>query len=304
MSDSELLELAAEYPSALLIVNTRRHAREMFEAAYTRFPERTVFHLSAQMCPQHRTEILSCVKDLLRFGKPCLLISTQLIEAGVDIDFPCVFREMAGADSLSQAAGRCNREGRLSGLGRVFFFESSENHSPPGFLATAAAKGKEVLSLEEFKDDLLAPDLVTRYFELLYDSLKSNLDRLSVLSDLIPSAMPKDHDSFLVYKFCTLGERFHLISEPSISVFIPYGVEGRRLCEELRRTYATGEQRKLARKLRRYAVSLRGPEPRDEDGNLMAELVHDTWWVLSNVEQYYNKDYGVCKQAKNNLLAI
>ena len=304
VSDADLLELAAERPSALVIVNTRRHAREMFESARARFPDRTVFHLSAQMCPQHRTEILSSVKRLLCVGEPCLLISTQLIEAGVDIDFPCVFREMSGADSLSQAAGRCNREGRLSGPGRVFFFESAENHSPPGFLATAAAKGKEVLSLEEFKDDLLAPDLVTRYFELLYDSLKSNLDRLSVLSDLIPSAMPKDHDSFLVYKFRTLGERFHLISEPSISVFIPYGEEGWRLCEELRRTYATGEQRKIARELQRYAVSLRGPEPRDEDGNLMAELVHDTWWVLPNVEQYYDRDYGVCKQAKNNLLDI
>ena len=304
VSDADLLELAAEHPSALVIVNTRRHAREMFESARSRFPDRTVFHLSAQMCPQHRTEILSCAKRLLCLGKPCLLVSTQLIEAGVDIDFPCVFREMAGADSLSQAAGRCNREGRLSEPGRVFFFESSEKHSPPGFLATAAAKGKEVLSLEEFQDDLLAPELVTRYFELLYDSLKSNLDRLSVLSDLIPSAQPKDHDSFLVYKFRTLGERFHLISEPSISVFIPYGKEGRRLCEELRSTYATGEQRELARKLQRYAVSLRGPEPRDEDGNLMAELVNDTWWVLPNVEQYYDRDYGVCKQAKNNLLDI
>ena len=304
VSDADLLELAAEHPSALVIVNTRRHAREMFEAARMRFSERTVFHLSAQMCPQHRTEILSCAKRLLCLGKPCLLVSTQLIEAGVDIDFPCVFREMAGADSLSQAAGRCNREGRLAEPGRVFFFETSENHSPPGFLATAAAKGKEVLSLEEFRDDLLAPELVTRYFELLYDSLKSNLDRLSVLTDLIPSAVSGDRDSLLVYKFRTLGERFHLISEPSISVFIPYGEEGRRLCEELRSTYATGEQRKLARKLQRYAVSLRGPEPRDEDGNLIAELVHDAWWVLSNVEQYYDRDFGVCKQAKTDLLNI
>lgn len=304
VSDSQLLELAAENQSALLIVNTRRHAREMFEAAVARFPERRVFHLSAQMCPQHRTEILSCVKELLRSRKPCLLISTQLIEAGVDIDFPCVFREMAGADSLSQAAGRCNREGRLSEPGRVFFFESSEYHSPPGFLASAAAKGNEVLSLEEFQDDLLSPELVTRYFELIYSDQKQSLDRLSVLTDMIPPSMPKDRDSFLVYKFRTLGQQFHLISEPSISVFIPYGDEGRWLCEKLRNTYATGEQRKLARKLQRYAVSIRGPEPLDEDGNPMAEQVHDTWWVLSNVEQYYDKDIGICKQAKNNFLNI
>lgn len=307
ISDAELLELVAGHSSALVVVNTRSHARELFKAAHARFPERPVFHLSAQMCPQHRAEILNVVKGLLKFQKTCLLVSTQLIEAGVDIDFPCVFREMAGADSLAQSSGRCNREGRLPEPGRVFFFESSENHSPPGFLATAAAKGGEVLALPEFADDLLSPDLVTRYFELLYrfySDNKQGLDRLSVLSDLIPPSTPKCRDDFLVYKFRTLGERFHLISEPSISVFVPYGKEGRQLCEELRSTYAIGEQRKLARKLQRYSVSLRGPEPLDENGNLLAELVHGTWWVLTSPEQYYDKDFGICKQAKTDYLGV
>lgn len=304
ISDAELLERTSEHPSALVVVNTRRHARELFEAARVRFPERPVFHLSAQMCPQHRAEILETVKGLLRFGKPCLLVSTQLIEAGVDIDFPCVFRELAGADSLAQAAGRCNREGRLHGPGHVFFFESSENHAPPGFLAVAAAKGGEVLSLPEFADDILAPDLVTRYFELLYADQKQSLDRLSVLSALIPPAMPAGRNDFLVYKFRTLGAQFHLISEPSVSVFVPYGGEGKLLCEKLRGSYAIGEQRKLARKLRRYAVSLRGPEPRDGNGNLLAELVHGTWWVLTSPEQYYDKDFGICNQDKKDLLEL
>lgn len=307
ISDDELLGLIDEQMATLVIVNTRRHARELFESARTCFPERPVFHLSAQMCPQHRSEILSRVKELLRFEKTCLLISTQLIEAGVDIDFPCVFRELAGADSLAQAAGRCNREGKRSNLGRVFFFESAEKHSPPGFLATAAAKGREVLALEEFQGDLLAPALVTRYFELLYrfySDQKQGLDRLSVLSDLIPPAMPAKRDDFLVYKFRTLGEEFHLINEPSISVFVPYGEEGERLCEELRNTYAIGEQRKIARKLQRYAVSLRGSEPRDGDGHLFAELIHETWWVLTSPKQYYDMDFGIRNQAGNDYLEI
>ncbi len=304
ISDTELLELVAKQSAALVIVNTRRHARELFEFARTRFPERQIFHLSAQMCPQHRTEVLNLVKNLLSSNKSCLLVSTQLIEAGVDIDFPCVFREMAGADSLAQAAGRCNREGRMHKPGQVLFFESSEDFPPPGFLATAAAKGREVLALSEFANDLLAPSLVTRYFELLYDDQKQSLDRISVLTDLIPPTTPRDRDDFLVYKFRTLGEQFHLISEPSISVFVPYGDEGRELCEALRDTYAVGEQRKIARKLQRYAVSLRGPEPRDENGNLLAELVHETWWVLTSPEQYYDKDFGICKQAKTDYLGI
>ncbi len=307
IADTELLEHVAPHSSALVIVNTRRHARELFEAACVRFPERPVFHLSAQMCPKHRAEILEIVKGLLHFGKPCLLVSTQLIEAGVDIDFPCVFREMAGADSLAQAAGRCNREGRLSEPGKMFFFVSAENHSPPGFLAAAAAKGTEVISLPEFADDLLAPELVTRYFELLYRFYgdgPQGLDRLSVLTNLIPPSMPSEHDDFLVYKFRTLGEQFRLISEPSISIFVPYGEEGSRLCKELRETYAIGDQRRIVRKLQRYAVSLHGPEPRDENGNLIATLVHDTWWVLDNACQYYDKNFGIRGQAACDLLMV
>ena len=82
------------------------------------------------------------------------------------------------------------------------------------------------------------------------------------------------------------------------------GGEGKRLCEELRGTYATGEQRKLARKLRGYAVSLRGPEPRDGNGNLLAELVHGTWWVLTSPEQHYDNDFGICNQDKKDLLEL
>ena len=304
ISDAELLDRMDSYPSALVVVNTRRHARELFEAARKRGPERPVFHLSAQMCPQHRAEILDTVKGLLRRGGPCLLVSTQLIEAGVDIDFPCCFRELAGADSLAQAAGRCNREGRLPSPGRVFFFESSENHSPPGFLATAAAKGNEVLALPAFADDLLAPALVTRYFELLYADREQSLDRLSVLSDMLPPTLPAKRGDFLAYKFSTLGNSFRLISDSSVTVFVPYGTEGRRLCEELRGAFAPGDRRRIVRKLARYAVSLHGPEPRGADGRPIAELVHGTWWVLTSPELHYDKDFGISNQAKTDYLGI
>jgi hypothetical protein len=116
--------------------------------------------------------------------------------------------------------------------------------------------------------------------------------------------MPSEHDDFLVYKFRTLGEQFRLISEPSISIFVPYGEEGSRLCKELRETYAIGDQRRIVRKLQRYAVSLHGPEPRDENGNLIATLVHDTWWVLDNACQYYDKNFGIRGQAACDLLMV
>jgi CRISPR-associated endonuclease/helicase Cas3 len=115
-------------PAALAIVNTRRAARELFAVLRERFNE-GVFHLSTSMCPSHRFGILQTVRDRLRAGKRCFLVSTQLIEAGVDLDFPAVFREMAPLESLIQAAGRCNREGTLRdelGLtdGHVFVFRS------------------------------------------------------------------------------------------------------------------------------------------------------------------------------------
>lgn len=304
ITDAELLETVATHPSALVIVNTRRHARELFKAARVKFSERPVFHLSAQMCPEHRSEILETVKGLLRFGKPCVLISTQLIEAGVDIDFPCVFREIAGADSLAQAAGRCNREGRMAGLGQVFFFESAEDYSLPGFLGMAAAKGNEILSLPQFSGDLLNPVAVTQYFKLLYDTYRDNQDRINVLTSLIPPDYPTKRRDMLVYKFRTLGKDFHLIDEPSTSVFIPYGSEGLTLCEKLRGTYAIGEQREIARKLQRYAVSLRNPSPCNRDGNPIAELVHDVYWVLTNPHINYDPDFGIVLEDKNEFLSL
>ena len=304
ITDAELLENVAPHPSALVIVNTRRHARELFKTARVRFSERPVFHLSAQMCPEHRSEILEIVKGLLRFGKPCVLISTQLIEAGVDIDFPCVFREIAGADSLAQAAGRCNREGRMMGLGKVFFFESAEDYSLPGFLGMAAAKGNEILSLPQFSDDLLNPVAVTQYFKLLYDAYRDNQDRINVLTSLIPPDCPTKRRDMLVYKFRTLGKDFHLIDELSTSVFIPYGSEGLALCEKLRGTYAIGEQREIARKLQRYAVSLRSPSPCNRDGNPITELVHDVYWVLTNPQINYDTDFGIVLEDKNEFLSI
>ena len=290
--------------SSLVIVNTRRHAKELFKVAKVKCPEYSVYHLSAQMCPRHRTVVLDVIKELLRFGKPCLLISTQLVEAGVDIDFPCVFREIAGADSLAQAAGRCNREGRMKGLGKVFFFESAEDYALPGFLQMAAAKGNEVLSLSEFSDDPLAPAVVTRYFSLLYDAYRDNQDRLSVLTELLPSTFPRTTTDFLVYKFRTLGENFHLINEPSTSVFIPYGDEGFALCEKLRTTYAIGEQRQIARKLQRFAVSLRSPTPVNREGKPIAEYVHDAYWILTNPTINYDSDFGIVLEDKNEFLSI
>ena len=141
ISDHELADKLSKYKQVLCIVNTRGHARRIFELI--RDEAEGCYHLSALMCPEHRTTTLNKIRSALLDGRPCRVISTQLIEAGVDIDFPIVFRSAAGIDSIAQAAGRCNREGKISEGGRVFVF-SPEDGLPPGYFRQAAQTASRV----------------------------------------------------------------------------------------------------------------------------------------------------------------
>lgn len=308
ITDDELLGELKNESCALVIVSTRRHAREFYLKAKERFPERVVRHLSAQMCGRHRSDVLTEVKSCISAGEPCLLVSTQLIEAGVDIDFPCVCREIAGVDSLVQAAGRCNREGRLRGYGRFVVFESSEYDIPSGYLLAAAQKGRETLGLAECRKNMLGEASVSKYFNLLYsDAQKGNaagMDKYHVLGELLPKTRPTTADEMLAFKFRELGEKFKLIDTCNCSVIIPYGEEGHALCERLRETYAPSEQRQLARKLQRYVVSLYGNEPIDKNGNPLAEKVHDCYWVMTSPEQYYSNEFGAQTEPQDVFLQV
>lgn len=302
ISEDALIEYAAPFDSVLIVVSTRKHARSLYAKMAKRFPEEELFHLSAQMCPAHRKECFDKIRAFLKDGIPCRVVSTQLIEAGVDVDFPCVFRQQAGSDAVAQAAGRCNREGRLPGLGHVFVFESSEHAAPRGFLGVAAQIGHEIMSLPQYANDLLGPEGITHYFESLYNNQKEEMDKFEVLSRLIPKRRPQEEDDFFTFKLRTLGKVFKMIDDHSVTVFVPYGEEGEQLCEALRETYATGEQRAIARKLQRYAVSIYGYEPRDKMGNLIAEHVHDTFWVLTAPKVHYSKAFGLTFEGMSSYL--
>ena len=145
--DAELVRRIREARECLCVVNTKKHARELFR---TLEDQPGTFHLSAAMCPVHRSRVLGKAKDpepgsireALLEGKPCRVISTQLVEAGVDLDFPVVFRALAGVDSIVQAAGRCNREGKLADGGTLYIF-SPEESAPPGLPAAERAGNGE-----------------------------------------------------------------------------------------------------------------------------------------------------------------
>jgi CRISPR-associated endonuclease/helicase Cas3 len=130
---AEIADEAAAAGSAMVVVNTTADAKAVYDRWRGRDLDGRVWHLSTRMCPAHRRRVLVAVRGLLAAGERVLLAATQLIEAGVDVDFPVVFRAMAPADSLLQAAGRANREGLLPGLGRVVIFAAVDGGAPPGY---------------------------------------------------------------------------------------------------------------------------------------------------------------------------
>jgi CRISPR-associated endonuclease/helicase Cas3 len=173
-------KLAAE-PQALCVVNTTKDARELFRL----LPSGDRFHLSARLCPAHRQEKLKQIRDHLAAGQPCRLVSTQLIEAGVDVDFPIVFRALGPLDSIVQTAGRCNREGRHPEPRPVVVFRPETGGTPPGAYRTAAAFTESFLHRHP-DAPLHSPDFYAAYFAELYrlqGPEKADADKVFELSE-------------------------------------------------------------------------------------------------------------------------
>lgn len=253
------------YDQVLCIVNTRNAAREV----YRRLDRAGSFHLSTLMYPSHRKSQLAEIRRRLKEGLPCRVVSTSLIEAGVDVDFPTVFRELAGLDSILQAAGRCNREGKRSaGESMVFIFEGEEK--APSLFSIAIGAGKHAMALHT---DMASQEAIQDYFyELLDLTGKEAQDQAKILPLLQSEFFP----------FRTLAERFHLIDAPTRTIYIPLG-EGAELVERLR-TGAGGRQ--LYRRLGQYGVSVyeRHFVALNEAGEL--EVLKNNAVILLNTDLY------------------
>ena len=220
----------------LCIVNSRKHAQEVFGA----LKGEGCYHLSTLMTPADRREKLAEIRRRLMNKEPCRVVSTSLIEAGVDVDFPAVMREEAGLDSVLQAAGRCNREGKRDSESSVVTVFQPET-PPPALFRMNIAAAQTALRVSGGRYDSAA---VTRYFEELL-SLAGNeaLDRYGVINMIKTGTSP----------FRKIAERFHLIDSPTVTVYIPTAGEGEALLE--RRLHG-GTGRSLMRQLGQYGVNL------------------------------------------------
>lgn len=277
----ELATELAAHASVLAIVNTRRHAA----ALHALLPKDTL-HLSALMCGAHRADVIATLKARLKAGQPTRVVSTQLVEAGVDLDFPVVYRALAGLDSIAQAAGRCNREGRLPDLGEVVVFVPPDA-APPGLLAKGEGACRSVL--HGHAGDPLDRALFERYFRQLYyqcDLDQHGIDKLLTVDGRT-----------LAVNFRSAAEKFRLIDDADqASVIVLYrGADGRdatidRHLAQLRRD---GAQRWLLRALQRYTVNIHQRDARRllAQGDI-AELLPGLFVQVSDLA--YDATLGLC----------
>ena len=242
-TDTDLLAKFAEHPQMLVIVNNRRHARSLYDQA--KHLDGTL-HLTTLMCAKHRSQKLDEIRGRLKNGEPCRIIATSLIEAGVDVDFPLVMRAEAGLDSVAQAAGRCNREGkRLPENSFVWIFAPEDKWKAPPELAAQAAVMR--LTADSFSDDLLSTQAVAAYFVELYQLKGSELDNKKILQ------MHRNAGQSLDFPFQTIADKFRMIESHMQPLIIPFDNEAESLISSLHHADHIGG---LLRKLQPYTVQI------------------------------------------------
>ena len=280
LKDVELAEKIDAEKQVLCIVPTKPQARALFEQLQE---EEGVFHLSTNMYPQHRRRVLDDVRARLKSKETCRVVSTSLVEAGVDLDFPVVYRAMAGLDSIAQAAGRCNREGRMneSGeLGLVYVYEPEKSPRMPWLKRCMSRAAETLRSLPDA--DPLGLLVMRRYFELFYDV--QELDKKQILQRL--NRLTRD----LYFPFREIAEEFRFIEDETIGVIVPIEPEAEALVRELR--YADFPRATL-RRLQQYTVALRTREFAALDKAGALEIVRGDFPVLRNLNSYRDQ-IGMC----------
>lgn len=239
LSCSTLSYSLKKHRRVLCVVNSRRHALEMYREL-TKDTTDTVIHLSRSMCSAHILEKINEIKHILQEpDRSIIVISTQLIEAGVDIDFPVVYRQLCGLDSILQAAGRCNREAKHK-QGQTVVFSFCED-KPRGFIGFASDTMKDMISLYP-DSDWFAPETMRRYYEKLYHRTPY-FDKERIMEMI---GNPKN------CRFEEVSKKFRLIEEAGTNIIVNFG-ESEKLVEKLK---FSGPSRSLSRQLGRYSVNV------------------------------------------------
>ena len=275
LEPAQLATELAKHQQVLAIVHKREDARLTAKHLESFARDSSVYHLSALMCPAHRSRTLREIKETLNRGATCRVVSTQLVEAGVDVDFPLVYRALGGLDSIVQAGGRCNREGRMD-RGNMIVFRA---HSAPPRGTPRRALGITESLLREHGGmlDLDDPAIFEEYFRMLY--FAEDLDARGI------QTLRQE------FRFASVSREFQLIEDGfPRPVIVPFGDASKRL-DELRRL---GPTRGTIRGLQAFTVNIY-PDAfqRLSDVGALQEILEGTWAVTDSFSNLYDNKYGL-----------
>ncbi len=319
---AEIVPKAVQEGNLLLICNLTKEARLLYEEAQRILDEDgspcEAYHLSTKMCSAHRKDVLRLVKQKLKAREPVLLISTQLIEAGVDISFSCVYRVLAGSASIAQAAGRCNRHGeKEKGEVRIVSLEN-ENLSRLPDIENGARVTRDLLALGTPADQLLQPDVLQKYFQEFYRKYTEKQKEYAIekhprltLLDLLSSnaygcdiyeQKGGDLAAFpcFLQAFRDAGEAFHVIDTETIGILTPYA-KGEEFIEAFDQPVRPWEMGQLYQKIRRaqnYTVNVFSYELKklEEEGAIWKTEAG----ILALRKEYYDKKVGIEFELQKN----
>lgn len=271
MTDEQLAVRLNQRKQVLCIVNTRKRA----QSVYRMLPKESSFHLSALMTSEHRSRVLKEVRKRMEKGLACHVVSTSLIEAGVDVDFPEVWREEAGLDSILQAAGRCNREGKYPKEKHTVHVFKSEGKG----LSMIAQNIAAMEYARETEDEFDSYKTIERYFSFLHELRAEQLDAAKIM------------DRSMRFEFKTVAEDFHLIDNDTAAIYIPSD-ENEDMLNQLRNGNIS---RNLLRKLGRSTVNVYRDylQKMCDTGKIEN---HNGFWILAD-RSAYDKDCGLSLDA-------
>ena len=296
--------------SCLFIVNTKKWAQELYQYCKAQnVPCEALFHLSTHQCAEHRKAIFDTIKGRLKNGEPVICISTQLIEAGVDISMACVIRALGGLDSIAQAAGRCNRHGEKEGKGQVWVLNLQEQDFTQILPDIQAGKTHAERVFRDFAgQDILQPAAMERYFEYYFyqrsDEMVYSIQNsatgslLDWLSDNALNSYSEKNNKrskqfpLLMQSFKSAGRVFQAIDAPTHAVIVPYG-EGAELIAKLCGEWNPQEMYHTLQKAQRYSVNV---FPKVWDKLQKENALHETIegsGIYYLKERHYNDEFGL-----------
>jgi len=311
-TEQELSELMItqfkEKGNCLVIVNTKKWARKIYDLCFNSVDQDSLFHLSTSLCPAHRKKIFNTVRQRLDDKLPVLCISTQLIEAGVDVDFNSVIRFLAGLDSIAQAAGRCNRNGNLN-MAQVYVVNPQDE--PIDMLPDIKEGREKALRIfsERKETELLDPEVMSLYFSyyfyeraniMAYSLTEQQAGRKDTLLSLLSNngrniGMEKNAIK-LQQSFKTAGKAFQAIDSPTQAVIVPYDDKGKEIIAGLCADFEPAKAFQLLKEAQKYSVNVFPNVWRQLQEVDAVRPVQKGEGIYYLDERYYSRDFGLATE--------